>query len=944
MATLRGMPRRRGRPAKAVRIGRGAIMPRGSQTRDTPSVRSKRTSQPLTNGGPSQRDSTGGLDLGDELDRWKELKERQDLESDEEMARFLLDSWETKETKKENQIQVGMATIRDFENFKTRTKKSSDEIIRFFLRLDIEPGQSIIHVGDEVGKGFESLKSSLKMSTNELMKHLFDVREKFLKKPDENKGNYLSGIEKRVREAVREEMVQLLNDGVLSPQQKSAQLEEMQVANTGLSQNKREAATVLDNSLDSGKKRPRKSLPQRVLIEQDDLSDSDIDSQLSLSVSSASVGLDTANTGMMEDTAGLQYNYVINSSQTVVPINSSTPVTLVGSPQVSWTGFSTAGIQPNAGNQVGSLVSSGLAVFNLPPEKELEAKGIFRVGSFTVLKEPNGLLSCPRCDYKGINIVRLRRHFTLHTGKAYQCNVCDKSYTEEYKLKEHIQVKHEKSIHFKCQICDREFTSKGGLKYHTRTIHKKDFAYWCEGCCKGFNYLQFYQAHMNKHNGPAQYKCNTCNKEFTYLATLSMHRKSCVGSGQMNSLACEMCGETFSHENDLKEHTVTEHCDVSRFRCICGVEFRWKAGLDNHRAKCSDVIAQKKKASPKVKESDGLSNMMIVNVESLSTYKQNIVPISMKFDKDINKSTNVDFDENSSDSIQITNIESGEQIVCDIDHEEEDDDDDAETSSSISTASGTIHSCQFCDYKTQKISHLKRHELTHIGKKYKCHDCPKSFNELTKLRTHQNSKHQGQARYKCDKCSRTFSSKGGIMYHQQTKHNNSYKYKCETCDKGFNTIQHYLGHKNTHTGVRPYVCEKCNIGFSYPSVLTSHKRVCKGKIEGLSAGGIDLYPCKDCKEKFALPSSLQQHVKEMHSSSIDTKYMCDCGEEFELHALYELHKSRCSKSDKSSEIILQKVSVEADSTENTNNDDEEFKQLSPEKFNAILCNQPVFPS
>ena len=635
----------------------------------------------------------------------------------------------------------------------------------------------------------------------------------------------------------------------------------------------------------------------------------------------------------------MQYNYVINPTQTFLPINASTPVTLVGNPQVSWTGLSTsvAVVQQAAGNQViGSQITQSATVLNTLQEKEQEAKGHFKVGSFTVIKEPNGLLSCPHCDYKGTNIVRLRRHFTLHTGKAYKCSICDRSYTEEYKLKEHFQVKHEKSVHFKCQLCDREFTSKGGLKYHTRTVHRKDFAYWCEGCCKGFNYLQFYQAHMNKHNGPAQYKCNVCNKEFTYLATLSMHRKTCVGAGQINSLACEMCGETFMNEKDLKEHTVTEHFDVSRFRCVCGVEFRWRAGLDNHKAKCSEVLAQKKRAQ----EADGLSNMMIVNVESLSNKNQQISPLSLRSEEDVNKSTNVDFDENSSDSVEITNVESGEQFVCDITGE-----DDEISAQVAQTAAAILHACQFCDYKTQKSSHLKRHELTHTGKKYKCHDCPKSFNEITKLRTHQNSKHQGQARYKCDKCSRTFSSKGGIMYHQQTKHNNSYKYKCETCDKGFNTIQHYLGHKNTHTGIRPYVCEKCNIGFSYPSVLTSHKRVCKGKVDGLNTGGLDLYPCKECKEKFALPSSLQQHVRERHSATLNSKYMCDCGEEFELHALYELHKSRCTKSDKSSQMILQTVSVEADSTENTTNgDDEEFKQLSPEKFNAILCNQPVFPS
>lgn len=71
-----------------------------------------------------------------------------------------------------------MATIRDFENFKTRTKRSSDEIIRFFLRLDTEPGQNIISVSEEVAKTFDSLKFSLKMGPNELMRHLIEVREK----------------------------------------------------------------------------------------------------------------------------------------------------------------------------------------------------------------------------------------------------------------------------------------------------------------------------------------------------------------------------------------------------------------------------------------------------------------------------------------------------------------------------------------------------------------------------------------------------------------------------------------------------------------------------------------------------------------------------------------------------------------------------------------------
>jgi hypothetical protein len=44
------------------------------------------------------------------------------------------------------------------------------------------------------------------------------IISRFSKRVDENKGNYLQGIEKRVRDAVREEMVQLMSDGVLKSQ------------------------------------------------------------------------------------------------------------------------------------------------------------------------------------------------------------------------------------------------------------------------------------------------------------------------------------------------------------------------------------------------------------------------------------------------------------------------------------------------------------------------------------------------------------------------------------------------------------------------------------------------------------------------------------------------------------------------------------------------------
>ena len=82
--------------------------------------------------------------------------------------------------KKENSINVGAATLKDFMAYRTKMKKTPDEIIRFFLRLAIEPGQSVLTMSDEIAKGFEVVKSALKAKPERTMKHLLITREKYL--------------------------------------------------------------------------------------------------------------------------------------------------------------------------------------------------------------------------------------------------------------------------------------------------------------------------------------------------------------------------------------------------------------------------------------------------------------------------------------------------------------------------------------------------------------------------------------------------------------------------------------------------------------------------------------------------------------------------------------------------------------------------------------------
>ena len=545
------------------------------------------------------------------------------------------------------------------------------------------------------------------------------------------------------------------------------------------------------------------------------------------------------------------------------------------------------------------------------------------------------MLFCLQCEYKTTNEIRFKKHLILHKGKIYHCNMCQKSYMEESKLQKHILVKHEKSIHFRCELCaNREFTSKGGLKYHFKTMHQKDFDYWCDRCCKGFNQLTFYKSHMRKHEEGGRYKCTFCSKEFSYLATLTMHRKMCMDLApqtEIDHLTCEMCGETFTTTKDLDEHVSTEHCDVTRFRCHCGSEFLWKTSFNTHKEQCT--------ASTDVTDKNTTNTLSPVNKATVSDHEMK----NSKELKQLEQSSSTKGSPHS--SIQVTNLESGEQFVYSM----------SGKNGSLETKEEQIHSCQHCNYKTSKAFLLKRHQLVHKGKRNKTRDYPKYFSSKNKMQSYSIVKHRGRPNYKCENCGRIFASKGGISYHQRTKHSNVFRYKCETCDKGFNSLQRFLGHKKTHKAARSFVCERCDVGFASPSVFTSHQLVCNGKVAGLNMNGqLDLYPCKLCPQKFAMLQSLKDHCLEIHGTVVEegggkedgtkTMYICICGMEFELRALYDFHKTMCKLSDKTCEIILQTGSQTDEVAGDAEMEKEGFKQLSPEKFNTIVNSQPVFPS
>ena len=75
---------------------------------------------------------------------------------------------------------------------------------------------------------------------------------------------------------------------------------------------------------------------------------------------------------------------------------------------------------------------------------------------------------------------------------------------------------------FQCEICQKKFTQKGNLKRHMLT-HTKLKAYKCDICRKNFSQKLHLVRHFRIHLGERPYGCAECGKWFTHISTRDKH-------------------------------------------------------------------------------------------------------------------------------------------------------------------------------------------------------------------------------------------------------------------------------------------------------------------------------------------------------------------------------------------------------------------------------------
>ncbi|XP_052773081.1 zinc finger protein 271-like [Mya arenaria] len=146
-------------------------------------------------------------------------------------------------------------------------------------------------------------------------------------------------------------------------------------------------------------------------------------------------------------------------------------------------------------------------------------------------------------------------------------------------------------------------------------------------------------------------------------------------------------------------------------------------------------------------------------------------------------------------------------------------------------------------------------------RKVQCVLCGKLFASLTSYNRHR-WKHLGR-RFYCTKCPKSFTSSSAMKCHDIIIHEGLKPWECSICGLKFGRKTHLQRHEFVHTGRRDYMCEHCGKGFSSNQNVRTH-------INQIHEKRTPLFPCDVCKKQYKSKNTLKQHLK-IHNNQRDFK-------------------------------------------------------------------------
>ena len=197
------------------------------------------------------------------------------------------------------------------------------------------------------------------------------------------------------------------------------------------------------------------------------------------------------------------------------------------------------------------------------------------------VKKSSLVHQCHLCDYRAVELSKLRRHIRAHTGeRPYKCSLCTSAFTDNCKLKRHLRV-HTGEKPYQCIYCPKAFNQSNSLKAHMIIHTEKKEVIPCQFCDSTFSRQADLRIHMGRlHDTNQQYFCD-CGEQLPDKFSLKVHKRSHRGE---KYVTCEDCDFRTSTKRQLESHQLV-HKGLKPFPCVvadCVKTFRRKSLLTRH--------------------------------------------------------------------------------------------------------------------------------------------------------------------------------------------------------------------------------------------------------------------------------------------------------------------------------------------------------------------------
>ena len=144
-------------------------------------------------------------------------------------------------------------------------------------------------------------------------------------------------------------------------------------------------------------------------------------------------------------------------------------------------------------------------------------------------EESQVLIDCNICGKTLLSRTYTRHLKRQHSDNSIvKCDLCFKEFPRQANLNVHIRTIHSgiEKKKMKCEKCEESFLTKTGLKFHIARVHDQK-RYPCDLCDRTFTSEYHMKDHRNnKHFGmESRTKCEICSKTFCNPSTFRQHLK-----------------------------------------------------------------------------------------------------------------------------------------------------------------------------------------------------------------------------------------------------------------------------------------------------------------------------------------------------------------------------------------------------------------------------------